>query len=157
MEIFFALLALCAGTSPVTGEITTQRPFKRSFDVFFYLSLNKRLTKHPWGWLFETPSCSLWRHCNEYGRSCDQNDVFVIVCRYMNDSWVVQLIDTEWRIYSSVNSPSLVHHLNPCWILLIGPLKTYFGGILIKIRTFSSKKMHSKMSTGSLPVSASMC
>ena len=27
-------------------------------------ALNKRLTKQWWSWWFETPSCSLWRHCN---------------------------------------------------------------------------------------------
>ena len=30
---------------------------------FLYLRLNKRLSKQPWGWWFETPSWSLWRHC----------------------------------------------------------------------------------------------
>ena len=34
-------------------------------DVFFDLSLNKRLSKQSWGWWFETPSCPLWRHCND--------------------------------------------------------------------------------------------
>ena len=24
-----------------------------------------RLSKQSWGWWFETPSCSLWRHCND--------------------------------------------------------------------------------------------
>ena len=38
----------------------------RSFDVFFDLRMNKRLGKQPWGWWFETASCSLWRHCNDY-------------------------------------------------------------------------------------------
>ena len=47
-----------------TGESPSQRPVTRSFDVFFDLRLNKRLRKQPWGWWFETPSCSLWRHCN---------------------------------------------------------------------------------------------
>ena len=28
----------------------------RGFDVFFDLHLNKRLSKQPWGWWFETPS-----------------------------------------------------------------------------------------------------
>ena len=42
MEIFSALLALCAGNSPVTGEFPSQRPVTRSFDVFFDLRLNKR-------------------------------------------------------------------------------------------------------------------
>ena len=40
MEIFSALLALCAGNSPVTGEFRSQRPVTRSFDVFFELRLN---------------------------------------------------------------------------------------------------------------------
>ena len=35
-----------------------------SFDVFFDLRLNKRLSKQSWGWWFETLSCPLWRHCN---------------------------------------------------------------------------------------------
>ena len=60
METFPALLALCA----VTGEFPTQRPVTRNFDVFFDLRLNKRLIKQSWGWWSETPSCSLWRHCN---------------------------------------------------------------------------------------------
>ena len=27
-------------------------------------ALNERLSKQSWGWWFETPSRSLWRHCN---------------------------------------------------------------------------------------------
>ena len=47
-------------TGPLCGEFTgpgefpTQRPVTRSFDVFFHLRLNKRLSKQPWGWWFET-------------------------------------------------------------------------------------------------------
>ena len=33
--------------------------------VFFVLRLNKRLSKQSWGWWFETPLRSLWRHCIE--------------------------------------------------------------------------------------------
>ena len=62
METFSALLALCAGNSPTTGEFSSQRPVTRSFDVFFDLRLNKRLSKRSWGWWFEMPSCPLWRH-----------------------------------------------------------------------------------------------
>ena len=57
-------------TGPLCGEFTgpgefpTQRPVTRSFDVFFDLRLNKRLSKQPWGWWFETLSWSLWRHRN---------------------------------------------------------------------------------------------
>ena len=64
METFSVLLALCAGNSPGTGEFPAQRSVTRSFDVFFDLRLNKRLSKQPWGWWFEPPSCPLWRHCN---------------------------------------------------------------------------------------------
>ena len=57
-------------TSPLCGEFTgpgefpTQRPVTRNFDVFFDLRLNKRLSKQPWGWWFETLSWSLWRQRN---------------------------------------------------------------------------------------------
>ena len=66
METISALLAICAGISPVTGEFTAQRPVTRSFDVFFDLYLNKRLSKQSWGWWFETLSRPLWRHCNGF-------------------------------------------------------------------------------------------
>ena len=59
-----ALLALCAGNSPVTGEFPSQRPVTQSFDVFFDICLNKRLSKQSWDWWFEMPSRSLWSHCN---------------------------------------------------------------------------------------------
>ena len=57
-------------TGPLCGEFTgpgdfpAQWPVTRSFDVFFDLGLNKRLSKQPWGWWFETPPWSLWRQCN---------------------------------------------------------------------------------------------
>ena len=39
METFSALLALCAGNLPVTGEFPSQRPVTRSFGVFVDLHL----------------------------------------------------------------------------------------------------------------------
>ena len=65
METFSALLALCTGNSPVTGEFPSQRPVTRSFDVFFDVRPNKRLGNQLSGWWFKMPSCSLWRHCND--------------------------------------------------------------------------------------------
>ena len=64
METFSALLAICAGNSPVTGEFPSPRSVTQSFDVYLIGALNKRLSKQWWGWWFETPSSSLWRHCN---------------------------------------------------------------------------------------------
>ena len=80
METYSALLAICAGNSPVTGEFPTQRPVTQSFDVFFHLSLIKRLNKQSRGWWFETPSRPLWRHCNET-QSVFRNS-------FINDFWV---------------------------------------------------------------------
>ena len=64
METFSALLALSAGNSPVPGEFPSYGPVTRSFDVFFDLLLNKRLSTHSRRRWFETSLRSLWRHCN---------------------------------------------------------------------------------------------
>ena len=62
METFSALLAICAGNSLVPGEFPTQRPETRSYDVFLDLRLNKRLSKQPSGWWFESLLRPLLRH-----------------------------------------------------------------------------------------------
>ena len=49
MDTFSALLAICAGNSPVTDEFPAQRPVTRSFDAFFDVRLNKQLSKQSWG------------------------------------------------------------------------------------------------------------
>ena len=68
METFSALLAICVGNSPVPA----QKPVTQSFDVFFDLHPNKRLSKQWWGWWFEMLSCPLWRHRNEVAVSVKQ-------------------------------------------------------------------------------------
>ena len=82
METFSALLAFCAGNSPVHGEFPAQRPVTRSFDVFFDLRLNKRLSKQSWGWWSETPWSSLWRHRNDIVFTCNP----VIICQIISIS-----------------------------------------------------------------------
>ena len=52
METFSALLAICARNSPVPGEFPTQRPVTRSFDDYFNLRPNKRLSKQSRGWWY---------------------------------------------------------------------------------------------------------
>ena len=75
METFSVLLALFVGNSPVTGEFPSQRPVTRSFDDFFDMRLNKRLSKQPKRRWFQMPSRSLWRQCNVYPRG-----IVVSVC-----------------------------------------------------------------------------
>ena len=70
-NIFGVTGSLC---KEFTGSGATQRPVTRSFDVFFDLRLNKRLSKHSWGWWFETLSWSLWRHHNETATSSHSVD-----------------------------------------------------------------------------------
>ena len=82
METFSALLALCAGNSPVTGEFPTQRPVTRSFGVFFDLGLNKRLSQQSWSWWFETPSRSLWRHSIVFGYKYLWSVFFIVTTDY---------------------------------------------------------------------------
>ena len=59
METFSALLTLCAGNSPVTGEFPAQRPVTLSFDVFFDLHLNK-------AWVNNRKAGDLRRHRTDY-------------------------------------------------------------------------------------------
>ena len=66
----FSVTVLCKGNSPVTGGFPLQGSLKRSFDVFFDLRLNKRLSKQSRGRWFEKPSRSLWHHCNMKMQSC---------------------------------------------------------------------------------------
>ena len=51
-ENIFRVTGPLCGDSPVTGKFPAQRPMTRSFDVFFDLRPNKRLSKQSWDWWF---------------------------------------------------------------------------------------------------------
>ena len=57
-----------------------------------HLCLNKRL-RHSWNWWVETPTRSLWCHCNAFW----QCSIFNVVC-----GWWVEL-SSKWRIYAPVS------------------------------------------------------
>ena len=61
------------------GEFPAQRSVTRNFDVFLDLRLNKWLSKQSRRWWFETPSNSLWRHCDAMSSP--------IWCSHMSDVW----------------------------------------------------------------------
>ena len=110
MEPFSALLALCAGNSQVTAVFPAQRPVTWSFDVFFDLCLNKHLSKQLWGWWFETPSCSFWRHCNE-----ENIGEAMWVCHHkihisIQISWDDFIFSTVWNMLSLY---SVICHQQP--------------------------------------------
>ena len=100
-------------TGPLCGEFTgpvnshTQRSVTRSFDVFFDLRVNKRMSKQQWGWWFETPSWSLWRHRNDVSAMWETAS-----------SWT----DTKMRY---CNLPMLLFWFWLCFVFFVG-----FGHVL---------------------------
>ena len=77
-----------------------QRPATRSFDVFFDPRLNKRLRKQSWGWWFETPSRSYWRHRNVSTICC---------CVYTPSTYM----DTLWFRYNAIRFLQNSHNRRP--------------------------------------------
>ena len=69
METFSALLAFVRGIhqSPVNSPHNGQ--WRGALIFSLIRALNERLSKQSWGWWFETPSRSLWRHFNANGQS----------------------------------------------------------------------------------------
>ena len=132
-------------TGPLCGEFTgpgefpTQRPVTRSFDVIFDLRLNKRLSKQPWGWWFETPSRSLWRQ---------RNDPIVHI-------WVQIMLCLMWNgnltciLWLSFRGPLYQHGLTliPAWISNYIPRKVWceitypfinFNGCIVDVQEWKS-------------------
>ena len=94
METFSVLLAICAGTA--------QRPVTRSFDVFFDLRLNKRLSKQSWCWWFETQSRPLWRHCDEILWGFSIWKYGVMICMFLFEHGIttgVVMHVSKWDTY----------------------------------------------------------
>ena len=114
METYSALLVLCAGNSSVTGEFPSQRPVTRSFDVFFDLRLNKRLSKHAWDCWIEKPSRSLWRLCNDFF-SCFPH-LRLMCCRitWYGETYTGMVFTSEYCINYRLN------HLNNTALFSVG-------------------------------------
>ena len=93
------------------GEFTGQR---RSFDVFFHLRLNIRLSKQSWGWWFETPPRPLWRHCNGsicWSRTSWLFTVNSILSCYAYNSLVKYYRGVTWALWRP-RSPAIRFLLN---------------------------------------------
>ena len=106
--------SICRVTGPpVTGEFPAQRPATRSFDISFALRLNKRLSKHSWGWWSEAPSCPLWRHCNETFVLFNIDNFYV--CININISKIIATysfwFDSDLAIYYNYDLPDNSLHI----------------------------------------------
>ena len=86
-------------------------PVTRCFDIFFDLRLNKRLSKQWWCWWFETPSWSLWRHCNDVSK-CKSILGYEDFLQMSNCFW-------HTKLWLGINSPSasgLSAWVTCCWL-----------------------------------------
>ena len=122
METFSALLAICAGNSPATGEFPAQRPVTRSFDVFCDLCLNKRLRKQSWDWWFETLSRPLWRHCDD--RYCSWLFVLPLhgltsICKNYYSSYLSCFTLTDICMWNWPRKMEII-----CWCILVFYIKS---------------------------------
>ena len=117
METYSALLAICAGNSPVSGEFPAQRPVTRSVYVFFDLCLNKQLSKQSWGWWFETLRRPLWRHCN----ACNCNTCVVpglnhSVIRLVSCYWLFrEIVMIEYQSFAMSSNGNMFRVTGPLW------------------------------------------
>ena len=104
MEICSTLVALCA--SQWRGALM--------FSLIW--AWIKRLSIQSWGWWFETPSCSLWRHCKDIMYVCWHT---VEMCKlywyntsqeYSQDSYALLCF---WYLISSLTGTLVLHLLYP--------------------------------------------
>ena len=135
MEPFSALLAICEGNSPVPGEFPAQRPVTRSFDVFFDLRPNKRLNKQSWGWWFETPSRSLWRHCNARLPVHE-------VCREFGKWWMCKTVQTLSFTLNTCRSRVHGCYARHCVFIHWGS-KVFYLSLLLRLRLISELACYS--------------
>ena len=125
METFSALLARCAGNSPVTGEFHTQRPVTRSFDVSLVCTwINGRVNNREAGDLrryrahYDVTVISIlnWRRRSSAAASIIEYQCVLIIWHHRPPTSMYR----QWLIACSASS----HYLNQCWRLL--PIKNKF-------------------------------
>ena len=119
---FAALLALCAGNSPVTDEFPAQRPVTRGFDVFFDLRVNKRLSKQ------SGEAGDLRRHRAHY-------DVIVmdISAHDINHDDVESALAPEGLIQILMWRHCAVSISINCYYCLVNSAYTFVGSVLFSI------------------------
>ena len=110
METLSALLALCEGNSPVTGEFPSQRPVTRNFNVFFDLRLNKRLSKQSICRWFETSSRPSLRQYNVYRNILP---LLSVIFMFLHHTYACAVM------LGSICSPAWHSHTDG-WLLIVG-------------------------------------
>ena len=106
-----ALLAICAGNSPVPGEFPAQRPVTRSFDVFSDLRLNGRLSKQSWAY-------DLKRHHVHH-------DVTVMICTNIyrqsgDQDWIPKNVTGTGKCEHGMMHKPLSSHMSYLFLIFCG-------------------------------------
>ena len=128
MEKISALLVFCAGNSPVTGEFPAQRPVRQSFDVFFDLRLNQQLSKHWRRRWFETPSRSLWHHCNV-------DSIHERNTPYIPFTGIVHMRENFDMVYSCLQNIANRRHVKKCHYM---GMKFDYAAVVWHLRVINS-------------------
>ena len=140
----FRITGPLCGEFTVPGEFPAQRPVTRSFDDFFDLRLNKRLSKHSWGWWFDTLSRPLRRHSND--------DVILLwlLLRFLAAPGHRQ---SHWDIAAHQIHPLIARFMGPTWSpsgadrTHVGPMlapRTLLSGLLCVYKTILRPSWHFK-------------
>ena len=96
----FLVTGLLWGEFTGHGRIPSHRPVTRSFDVYFDQRPNNRLSKPSRRRWFETPLCSLWRHC------ADWLQINILVAQFpmfMHCCLAKTFKRMLWQLYDSFN------------------------------------------------------
>ena len=137
VETFFAVLAIWAGNSLVTGKLPEQRPMTQSFDVFFDLRLNKQLSKQWWGWWFGMPLCPLWCHCNDYKVwMCPSTYSFVMCWHTFKFSSLQKLWNTCQRAWQCANAQMICIKISIIVIFFCMNLTLWWTEVCLKTQCF---------------------
>ena len=142
MKTFCALLALCAGNSPVTGEFPTQRPVTRSFDVFFICAWIN-------GWVNNHEAGDLRRHRAHYdvivmNSTSIIQTAFSMRClatsriKIYDKAWgwdVYVFLKLELTFHSQIYSPHLLKIDGKMTSVVCGNSRVYFQFTYVKPAT----------------------
>ena len=96
MEPFSALLVLCAGNSPVTGEFPHKGQWRGALMFSLICAWINGWVNQSWGWWFETPSRPLWCHCNGMSLSWTHQTNFAVM-KWVIINFVIITIFLQWH------------------------------------------------------------
>ena len=152
----------------VTGHLCGEFTGLRSFDVFFDLRLNKRLSKQWWGWWFETLSRPFWRHCNDIAfypmlRAdsrfwlVNNREIWSRISRLTSSAWDIKTKERHWWRHNGdsdrrpLSSPLRYDLVILCLYDDLGQINV-IAGILKLRKRFRMSQILSEHGINSLPL-----